>query len=493
MKSLLAASCLLLAPAAQAYTLSQETPIFVGSMPDSVAIADIDGDGRDDVVLSTAAYFDTAHDFHDFVYLQNSSGTLFAAGSFGFGGRVGDAPMIATDLDGDGKAEIINGRFGGLTITRMLGGTFDVRRIDAELTPAKLLVMDVDRDGYRDIIAQTWTSGATIFFGDAIRSYGRRSFLDTPAFGTGGMAIADVDQDGFPDLVMATGYAAIAVMLHDRGHGFLPAQILPMPTGIEGVAAGDFNGDGRIDLVAGRPANSPTSLYVSTRSATGSYAAPSMVPTYDLPGVMVAGDFDTNGLADVAVLHRSFHALGLYLQGAQGLAAEQTFPSGTIGHSDPHALAVGDLNSDGCPDLADASYSDGLEIHYGSGCVTVDLAVSATATSFARVVARIDNPSADPAYKVDAAVTLRPAVGDKRFRITSVPAGCVLITPPYGYGCAVGTVAAGTSRELAFGLDSAMPTRVDVAAYTSTHERELGNNTMSTSTHRAKSPAVVGN
>lgn len=487
MKALFAAAaCVLLAPAAHAYTLSQEPPIFVGSLPESVAIADIDGDGRDDVVLSTAAYFDTAHDFHDFVYLQNSSGTLFAAGSFDFGGRVGDAPMIATDLDGDAKAEIINGRFGGLTLTRMLGGRFDTRRIDAELTPAKLLVMDVDRDGYKDIIAQTWTSGATIFYGDATQTFSRRSFLDTPAFGTGGMAIADVDQDGFPDLVMATGYAAMAVMLHDRGHGFLPAQILPMPTGIEGVAAGDFNGDGRIDLVGGHPGNSPTSLYVSARSAAGNYAAPSAVPTYDLPGVMLSGDFDTNGLADVAMLHRSFHALGLYLQGAQGLAPEMIFPTGTIGHFDPHALAVGDLNSDGCPDLADASYTDGLEIHYGSGCVTIDLAVSATTTSFTRVVARIDNPSADPAYKVDAAITLRPSSGDKRFRITSVPAGCVLITPPFGYGCGVGTVAAGSKRDLVFGLDSAMPTRVDVATYTSTHERNLGNNTLSTWTHRAK-------
>ncbi len=77
--------------------------IAVGSWPRAVAIADLDGDGRNDVVLATQFYFDPPNDYKLHVYFQNGDGTL--ATPLKLAGGNGNAVTIG-DLNGDGLPDI---------------------------------------------------------------------------------------------------------------------------------------------------------------------------------------------------------------------------------------------------------------------------------------------------------------------------------------------------------------------------------------------------
>ena len=90
----------------QAY---QATP--VGSWPEAVAIGDVNGDGRNDVVMTTSYYFDPADDFHLWVFPQAPDGTLPPPVSYATAATYGNRPdsVAIGDITGDGRADVVVG------------------------------------------------------------------------------------------------------------------------------------------------------------------------------------------------------------------------------------------------------------------------------------------------------------------------------------------------------------------------------------------------
>ena len=83
----------------------------VGSWPDAVAIGDVTGDGRPDVVMTTSYYFDPANDFRLWVFAQGSDGALAAPVSYATSATYTDrAESVAIgDITGDGRADVVLG------------------------------------------------------------------------------------------------------------------------------------------------------------------------------------------------------------------------------------------------------------------------------------------------------------------------------------------------------------------------------------------------
>lgn len=119
-----------------------------------------------------------------------------------------------------------------------------------------------------------------------------------------------------------------------------------------GVAAGDFDGDGDLDLAA--TVDNPDRVVLLANDGAGNYtlAGSVLLPNSSSPGKLVAGDFDGNGTTDLAVALKDNAAIIILSNGgAMNFTATGTFGVG----DEPRGLAIGDIDGDGDLDLAVAN------------------------------------------------------------------------------------------------------------------------------------------
>jgi hypothetical protein len=77
---------------------------------------------------------------------------------------------------------------------------------------------------------------------------------------------------------------------------------------------------------------------------------------------------DNDGRDDLIVLHGGWHALGYYPQTEQGLSREVKYLLPTATRYNYQGVSVGDVNGDGCKDVAIADYNNGLVLLHGKNC-----------------------------------------------------------------------------------------------------------------------------
>jgi len=118
-----------------------------------------------------------------------------------------------------------------------------------------------------------------------------------------------------------------------------------------GIGVGDVNGDGRNDVVASSgDIGGGYGLSVFAQTPAGTLAAPVTYRSADLSGPVEIADMNRDGRADVVTLH--LNSLGFYFQRRDGtLAGEKRLGAGKGNFQNPQALALGDINHDGAPDV----------------------------------------------------------------------------------------------------------------------------------------------
>jgi streptogramin lyase len=149
---------------------------------------------------------------------------------------------------------------------------------------------------------------------------------------------------------------------------FTPEQTFGAGKVPHGVAVGDFNGDGKPDLAVPNEESNNVSVLLNTTAAgatTASFAPQQTFDAGNVPRAVAVGDFNGDGKPDLAVANAFADTVSVLLDttpaGATtpSFAPQQTFPVG----SSPHSIAVGDFNGDGKPDLAVANaYSDNVSV-----------------------------------------------------------------------------------------------------------------------------------
>ena len=125
------------------------------------------------------------------------------------------------------------------------------------------------------------------------------------------------------------------------------------------VAAGDFNGDGKLDLAVANLNGATVSILLG--QGDGTFAAQTTYPTGSNPQSIAIGDFNGDGRLDLAVANVSSSTVSILLgQGDGTFATQTTYPTG----SGPISIAIGDFNGDGKLDLAVANF--GIATRYRS-------------------------------------------------------------------------------------------------------------------------------
>lgn len=329
---------------------------------DAVAVGDVNGDGRADVLFTTGYAADAAQAFKLLVRLQQADGSLAAVQALDTRAAY-TCParsVVIGDLDGDGRKDVLVGADGcGIQVFRQgSDGVLRAAEFIAGAVSGRLRLADFNRDGRPDL-----ASGA--YYGTQLQvwlqaSDGTLVPHATPAFdyaGGGDLDVGDVNGDGRPDLVASSNSGnpdhALAIILQAADGSFAPALYRSVGAlqAVRGVAVGDVDGDGRDDIVCTYGGNSAGKLGVMRQQADGSLGALVALDSYEIPTQVEIADINADGRRDVVVAHNGWMAITVHLQQPGGtLGAEIRYP-GPYGNFNPGAMAVGDVTGDGRVDV----------------------------------------------------------------------------------------------------------------------------------------------
>lgn len=283
-----------------------ESTITASGAP--IAVADFNGDGIPDLLFASSDSLT--------VLLGNGDGTFTANEVTSFPGLIGPPPVVVADFNGDGIPDVALG--GGAYLTVMLGngdGTFTAVPTASSIpTPAPIVSMvvgDFSGDGVPDLAVLGENSDtAQVYLGNGDGTFEQSSSLNaTNAGSTATFAVGDFNGDGKLDLVLTiygSGASSVEIFLGNGDGTFEPAIGSPVAgdLGVTNVAVGDFNGDGIPDLLLGADAD-VTDTWILLGNGDGTFTQPPAPSPYvynDIlnPNYVALGDFNNDGLTDIA-------------------------------------------------------------------------------------------------------------------------------------------------------------------------------------------------
>jgi predicted NUDIX family NTP pyrophosphohydrolase len=349
-------------------TFGAKTDFGTGSYPYSVAIADLNGDGRPDLAVTNLGSFTVS------VLLGNGDGTFGAKTDFGTGS--GPRSVAIADLNADGRPDLAVANAYSNTVSVLLGtgdGTFGTMTdFGTGSFPNSVAIADLNADGRPDLALSnadpdSYSSTVSVLLGN-----GDGTFGDKAHFGAGrgpeSVAIADLNADGRPDLAVANGGSSTVSVLLGNGDGTFGARTdFGTGNGPLSVAIADLNADGRPDLAVANGGSNTVSVLLG--NGDGTFGTTTDFGTGSEPVSVAIADLNADGRPDLAVANSGSHTVSVLLGNADGTFGTTTdFGTG----STPISVANADLNADGRPDLAlsnadPGSYSSTVSVLLGNG------------------------------------------------------------------------------------------------------------------------------
>lgn len=256
--------------------------------------------------------------------------------------------------------------------------------------PANIVAADIDGDGRPDLIVTDNLVDSVSVFRNTTKQ-GQFSLAARADFPTGsfpyGVAVADIDGDGKPDLIAVDNSAnSISILRNTSSPGsvsFAPKADFPVGQNPSEVAVGDFNDDGKIDIaVTCWSGNVVSVLRNESTAGTISFAPAENIPTKMSPSGIAIGDIDGDGKVDLVVANSNASSVSIFRNLSTPDSIVFAADTDLSGQANAKAVALGDLDGDGKNDLVVANMgSNSLSVFLNkstSGSIAFEPPVSLT-------------------------------------------------------------------------------------------------------------------
>jgi hypothetical protein len=401
-------------------TLGQRANYPLASAPEAVVVADVNGDGNLDIVAATSN--------GNVVILDGNGNGTFAAPitiSDGLGNSNGSkAQLIVADFNGNPDIAVINGN---AELSILLGngnGTFKPAQLIPLRYPATAIADgDFNGDGKPDVVLGYSNGSVSDLLGNGNGTFqgnqpqvtflsngsvvhlaaadfandstpdllvgfddGNVTYLascGSGQFGSPGGAIytsngtytgfvvGDFNGDGNTDFAVGTGQGTVTVFLGNGDGTFSTGQVIQTANGASAAAVADLNDDGALDIVITNKLTSQVEFFSGYGNGTF-IQFPGLYSTGTVPKAVATADFAGDGHPDVVVAYGSsggpygINVLMNQTPPPNGNLFRQPVAAANTGNN-PQAIATGDLNGDGIPDMVIANAQDNtVEIFLGN-------------------------------------------------------------------------------------------------------------------------------
>jgi hypothetical protein len=298
------------------------------------------------------------------------------------GNGVQDVVVVAAQIDETGLTQK-PGLMGTIMNSASSPGSFGaiVNYVSSSAPPSGLAVGDLTGTGTHDIVVANLNDDTLAVFLETSATSGAYNAAKTISLPAGSnpndVQIADINGDGIPDLVVANNVGNVMILIASSPGNYTVATTLPitnplitaegLPTRAISVAVGDLNGDGLPDLAVTSfdvyGDDGLLTLYYQNPASPGTFTLQPTIQALGEPSQIRIADVNQDGVNDIVIALQGLGANYATVPAEANEGAMVLLNTGTPGtftaapviypaYSGTISLAIGDLNGDGLPDIA---------------------------------------------------------------------------------------------------------------------------------------------
>ncbi|HKX00486.1 MAG TPA: FG-GAP-like repeat-containing protein [Bryobacteraceae bacterium] len=359
-------------------TFAAPVNYLAGAAPETLSAADVNGDGKLDLLAGGGSNYLA-------VLIGNGDGTFQAPPAYS--ADSGPQSVALADFNGDGILDIVtaNATADDVSVLLGAGGTKFQPAIQSSVGPAAIpqpphpvdvVAVDLNADGKPDVaVADQQTNDVAILLGKGDGTF-RTPVHYVAGVNPSSLVSGDFNRDGKPDLAVANsdfnstrGAGNVSILLGNGDGTFKAGVDINAGSHPVDIVAGDFNGDGKLDLAVLNSGATTTgagtgSVSILLGKGDGTFQAAKDLPAGLNPTALAVSDLNSDGKLDLVVAAQAAdlsYVLSAFLGNGDGTFKAATNTPTVFGS---HAINIADINLDGRPDLIVAHCCGSTDMTY---------------------------------------------------------------------------------------------------------------------------------
>lgn len=346
-------------------------PVETAGLPNSFIIEDLDEDGALDIAYSSTA--------SGSVSIHSGGGTSPFLEQHHIYSGLNPWSVKAGDINNDTWSDLVvaNTFSNSISIYLNEGGILkEHKTVETSYQPQKVSLWDMNNDGNLDIITvgnlgDVYYNNRSVMLGEGNGNFSAPKLMSYNSSST--IAINDFNKDGNPD------FATIDGIYLGTGSGDFSFEYIQFANHSYGAVSADFDADGNVDLAF--TSLSENVLRIFSGNGNGSFTLQAEYATGQEPFGLEMADLNQDGIEDIACVNRLDRTLSVFDGKEDGsFAAARSI---TLTSSSPNDLKIRDFDLDGIPDIAVSDWNNGeVQVLTGNseGNFTLNLALTVKGT-----------------------------------------------------------------------------------------------------------------